>query len=171
VEIRYVIPTNPKGERIPFCYLHKDYRTRPSLRQTACEPRAGIRIIRYGLANTTGVGSNEPTAQGSSKRNNQGRYPEPAPSFVLRFVSSAFRLAALPLLPSRIRTPLSRLTKPDSPKLLQQSLLSCSMDIHDHADAGPTIEPLRHRYAEVYTAMTMHTPEIVVPVGSVQGIT
>jgi site-specific DNA recombinase len=25
VEIRYVIPTSPKGERIPFCHLHKDY--------------------------------------------------------------------------------------------------------------------------------------------------
>jgi hypothetical protein len=25
VEIRYVFPTSPKGERIPFCHLHKDY--------------------------------------------------------------------------------------------------------------------------------------------------
>lgn len=25
VEIRYVIPTSPKGERIPFCHLHTDY--------------------------------------------------------------------------------------------------------------------------------------------------
>lgn len=25
VEIRYVVPTSPKGERIPFCHLHKDY--------------------------------------------------------------------------------------------------------------------------------------------------
>ncbi len=33
VEIRYVIPTSPKGEHVPFCYLHKDYRARPSRHQ------------------------------------------------------------------------------------------------------------------------------------------
>jgi site-specific DNA recombinase len=34
VEIRYVVPTQPEGSRIPFCQLHSDYRVQLSGRET-----------------------------------------------------------------------------------------------------------------------------------------
>ncbi len=45
VEIRYVIPTSPKGEHVPFCYLHKDYRAGPSLYQKEGELGDGVQVF------------------------------------------------------------------------------------------------------------------------------
>jgi hypothetical protein len=38
VEIRYVIPTSPKGEAIPFCHLRLDYFHSPMLADQVKEP-------------------------------------------------------------------------------------------------------------------------------------
>jgi site-specific DNA recombinase len=48
VEIRYVVPTGPKGETTPFCHLRLDYLRRPSLQVQADDlGRAPVRPIRH----------------------------------------------------------------------------------------------------------------------------
>jgi site-specific DNA recombinase len=48
VEIRYVVPTGPKGEITPFCHLRLDYLRRPSLQVQANDlGRAPVHAIRH----------------------------------------------------------------------------------------------------------------------------
>jgi hypothetical protein len=56
VEIRYVVPTGPKGETTPFCHLRLDYLNRPALHIQREEP---LRMPVYPIAHQHGIGARQ----------------------------------------------------------------------------------------------------------------
>src|SRR3954471_242702 len=60
IEIRYVVPITPTGEKNYFCHLRSLYRARPPNFETKSEVSDGLRLLPYRLAHHPRNGNHAP---------------------------------------------------------------------------------------------------------------